>query len=365
MADGIAARAERTSTGHRLCACGCGAVVESLSRAVRYASADCAERARVARVAARSSKAYCADASYLNLRRQLRVAGTLTPALLARLDVLRGKGKIDPAAARKLVGLPAAKRAAAPDSAWRLPAPVREGRVPGSAPCTLSAHVEGRRIARPTHTRALHAVLSALDGRAHHESAPRWSLLPVDAGYGWAVVWRDDEGARQMGTEHAVRLGATEAELLIGGRGAMRWPVVPAGRSRVRLDTLTPVVIRRTVRDPSGKATGTHARVECSSAAILSALRQLAAWLAVDVSDTLRVEVVEHTTEPATVDSWSPSRRGKQLHGDGKVTGWSGCCVLDVNAPARWLLEIAAAGWGLGGKTAFGFGAVRVREAGE
>jgi hypothetical protein len=356
---------ERTSTGHRYCACRCGAVVEALSRSVRYASAACAERARVERVRVRSAASYAADASYLNLRRQLRVKGALTPAMLARLDVLRGCGALDPAEARRRVGLPPAThggRFVAGDP-WRAPAPTREGRIPGSAPCTLSATVGGRAIGRAARTGPLHAVLSALDGRPHHDTDPRWSLVPTDAGYGWAVVWRDDMGAQLMGTEHAVRLGATRADLMIAGRGALRWPVVAAGRSRVRLDTLTPVVIRRTVRDARGKATGTHARAECSAASLVSALCQLAAWLGVDASaDTLRVEVVERVTEAATVDSWSPTRAGRQLHGDGKVTGWSGWCVLDVNAPARWLLEIAAAGWGLGGKTAFGFGAVRLRE---
>lgn len=42
--------------------------------------------------------------------------------------------------------------------------------------------------------------------------------------------------------------------------------------------------------------------------------------------------------------------------------GWEGSCVVEVNAPARWMLECDAL-VGLGGRTALGFGRVRVSPA--
>jgi hypothetical protein len=44
----------------------------------------------------------------------------------------------------------------------------------------------------------------------------------------------------------------------------------------------------------------------------------------------------------------------------GPVRGWSGSVVVETNAVGRWLLECAGRGLGLGGRTAFGFGRVRV-----
>jgi hypothetical protein len=337
----------RTSTGHRYCACRCGAVVESLSRTVRYASAECAERARVARAAVRSERAYAADKRLLNLRRQLRAAGALTPAAVARLEVLRGRGDIDPAEARRLVGMPPA-RPRRIDAGWSRAAPSPAGHVPGCGPCRIDiapvARVAQRGLA------GLHGLLSAIDGRAHSESAPRWSLTPCEGGCGWAVVWRDEEGAQHRATiTPGVLYGARVEALVSSGRGRIAWPTVRRGRSRVELSTLTPVSIRRST--DRGRATYTEPTAE----ALTSALAQLAAWLGVAVPrDHLRCELVSVESDAAS------ARVGPRIKG--RVEGWEGRVTLDANAPARWLLEVAAAGWGLGGKTAFGFGAVRVRE---
>ncbi|GAC1577381.1 MAG: hypothetical protein NVS3B20_08750 [Polyangiales bacterium] len=46
----------------------------------------------------------------------------------------------------------------------------------------------------------------------------------------------------------------------------------------------------------------------------------------------------------------------------GVVNGWRGSVVLECNAVAHWLIEAAARGPGLGGRTALGFGRIRVTE---
>ena len=47
---------------------------------------------------------------------------------------------------------------------------------------------------------------------------------------------------------------------------------------------------------------------------------------------------------------------------DGRVRGWEGSLVIETNAVGRWLLEVAARGWGLGGRVAMTFGRVRVED---
>ena len=50
------------------------------------------------------------------------------------------------------------------------------------------------------------------------------------------------------------------------------------------------------------------------------------------------------------------------IGGDGRVRGWEGSLVIETNAVGRWLLEVAARGWGLGGRVAMTFGRVRVED---
>lgn len=50
------------------------------------------------------------------------------------------------------------------------------------------------------------------------------------------------------------------------------------------------------------------------------------------------------------------------LHGDTRpIECWMGRTLVECNAVAHWMLECAARGPGLGGRVAFGFGAVSVR----
>lgn len=80
-----------------------------------------------------------------------------------------------------------------------------------------------------------------------------------------------------------------------------------------------------------------------------SALWSVARKLRVQMSSAPRVHVLADRTRPATV--WL---RGKV----GRVSGWEGSVDLLASAPARWLLECAGRGLGLGGRAAYGCGAV-------
>jgi CRISPR/Cas system endoribonuclease Cas6 (RAMP superfamily) len=72
--------------------------------------------------------------------------------------------------------------------------------------------------------------------------------------------------------------------------------------------------------------------------------------------DDMRISLVERHTQPSSL---SLVGRGGKLKA---MRGWVGHMIVDCNAPAHWLLEVAAR-VGLGGRTAFGFGRVRVSNA--
>lgn len=116
----------------------------------------------------------------------------------------------------------------------------------------------------------------------------------------------------------------------------------------MRIDTLTPVVIQKDGRSHLYTAPTSETLLGTLSASLMPRL-----GLGRNGSD-LRLILHERHTEPEKV--WC----GDKL---GLVHGWSGYAVVEINAPARWLLEVAARGPGLGGRTAFGFGRIRVTEA--
>lgn len=239
----------------------------------------------------------------------------------------------------------AAARGARPGSAWLVGAPPFAAWLPGGA-CVLRWWPRvPLDLARARH---LHAALTRLHGAPHDPLVPAWALLPWQDG--WAVCWADARGAALARTRHAVDLGPHRVALEVGPLVSLRAPTgVPRGRTRVRVDAVTPVVLRTMA--------GSVTRTAPEASHLRSTLAQTLARRLGVAGDDVRVELVERRTEPATTGDG----RG-HVGGDGRVRGWVGHVVLDVNAPARWLLEVAARGWGLGGRTAFGFGRVRVAE---
>ena len=69
-------------------------------------------------------------------------------------------------------------------------------------------------------------------------------------------------------------------------------------------------------------------------------------------TSTVLLEMVDAETQPATV------QLGGKFHG---IRGWTGHVIVEGNAVARWLVQCAGL-VGLGGRTALGFGRVRVME---
>ena len=197
-------------------------------------------------------------------------------------------------------------------------------------------------------TRALHGMVTDLTGMSHGRW-PRFSLVPWHTELGWGVyLWHEEAVKRMAGRTLKARLFDRDVEVQCSLPRRIRAPqVAKRGRQRVRLDAITTVAITSTGR--------TRPHIKATADSLLSALlTEFPERLGVEhlEKDMVRIEMVENSTNVSHV------RLGAKY---GLVRGWTGSCVLEVNAPARWLLECAAR-VGLGGRTAFGFGRVRVTE---
>lgn len=232
---------------------------------------------------------------------------------------------------------------------WLLGPPPFGQYLPGGA-MTLSVSPTPKWPIEHRNVRALHGMVTAIVGEPH-QRWPEWALIPWDAGCGWAVYFRRDEIARRMASRRldAVLYGR-DVSVETGFLARMKAPVVrKRGHQRVVIDAITPVVIQSTNR--------TVHRLTPTAHSLLSALTiGLPGRLGlVDFEhDAATIEVIEQSTQHQTVDVG-----GKH----DKITGWVGRVVVDVNAVSRWLLEACARGPGFGGRTAFGFGRIRVSEA--
>ncbi len=195
--------------------------------------------------------------------------------------------------------------------------------------------------------RALHGLMTTLVGLPH-QRWPEWALVPWPSGCGWGVYLRQDEVAQRLaGRALDGVLFDRPVTVTTGPLVRVKAPsIARRGRQRVQIDTITPVCI-----EVAGR---TETRAAPTSSALLSALTvNLPERLGLQGLDpaTVMLEVVNHETQTASVPVG-----GKW----GDVRGWAGSVVVEVNAVARWLLEATARGPGLGGRTAIGFGRVRV-----
>lgn len=208
--------------------------------------------------------------------------------------------------------------------------------------------------------RRLHGMVTALLGRGHQKGAPGshqhpdWSLVPADTPSGWGVVWWDyRDGEALARTRHRARLGRHECRAGFGV--AMRIKPPPryvAGAHPLVLRAVTPVCSHTWAKDDRGERVARVWRTECTAAHLVGSLGSLAAKARIDVDPRdLRIELVRADVEPRAVVL------GGKI---GTRRGWRGTVHLIANAPARWLLEVASRGLGLGSSTAYGCGRVVV-----
>jgi len=198
------------------------------------------------------------------------------------------------------------------------------------------------------HLYMLHAALTQIVGEPHEQHRPQWSLVPWYRGVEWAVCWhRDDLAERLCGTSHPARVGREETVLRFGPRWHNKPPRIERrGHRLVRLDAITPVCSRRA---------GSSATYTAPGAGTLTStlVRVLAPRLGLDYITEQQVCMRVRSRETEARSVWCGPKIGVQR-------GWVGHVTLECNAVAHWLLEAAARGPGLGGRTALGFGRVVV-----
>lgn len=192
-------------------------------------------------------------------------------------------------------------------------------------------------------------MVTNLLGIPHHPTVPQFTLVPWPNAFGWGVYCQHDSAARATaGREHTAVLFDRDVTARCGPLARIRSPVIGRrGRRRVRIDAVTPVLVRGEADAIYTAPTGENIR------------STIAAWLPRRVGlqidgDDVMLELVERETQPATVET------GGKF---GATRGWVGHVVVETNAVGHWLLELGAR-IGLGGRVALGFGRVRVGEAG-
>jgi hypothetical protein len=245
---------------------------------------------------------------------------------------------------------------------WRFDSPPHDG--PLATAVQLRVLTPGGYPARgfddPFRLRLLHGALHRRLEVGHRAHEAAFALRPR-AGEVWLVT-RDETVLSRLSSHTAV-LGSSErvVRVEVGARAKLRPPPArPAGQYRVRVRVVTPLVLKR-IELTDGR------RIERLRDAPESLTQHL-----LRVGDRLRVShrplaaaVVAHDVERVLdSDGAEGVRVGGHLrfeHEQGRVAALVGVMDVECNGPARWLLDCAAL-VGLGGKTAFGFGAVRVED---
>lgn len=231
-------------------------------------------------------------------------------------------------------------------NAWLLGSPAFGTHLPGGG---FELHVSPppKWAVELRNTRGLHGMVTALMGIPHHPTIPQFTLTPWPNDFGWGIYSQHgDVMGRLAGREHEAVLFDRRVVVRCGPLVRVRTPVVAKrGRRRLRIDAITPVLVRE-----NESAMHTHPTAENMHST-------LDAWLPrrlglESFKDDLKLELIERSTEPATV-----ATGGKF----GSARGWTGSVIVETNAIGHWLLEVGAR-IGVGGRVALGMGRIRVSE---
>lgn len=202
----------------------------------------------------------------------------------------------------------------------------------------------------------LHGLITALTGAPHLDNRARFTLLPnPSASSGWSVYVPEDSIAATMAADR--RIVDLGRRTMVAEMGPARRVAAPSFRwewSTVRVRTITPMVLRRTVTDRgSGRKTKEFRDDfgDLLSTLLVSTPQRcgVAVW-ATESRFGMRVLADECRVRPLRL-------RGKV----GRVKGLSGWIVARVCPGTRWLLE-ACQTLGIGGRVGYGFGSIAVED---
>lgn len=234
---------------------------------------------------------------------------------------------------------------------WLLGPPAYGPYLPGAG-CEIAISPAPRWPVLHRNVRALHGVLSHLLGEPHGHLDPAFAVVPWSSHLGWGVWFWGDLWQRFACRRFEVHLFNQDCLIRFGGAHRVKAPAVRRGRRRVRIDAITPVCVRNHNNHANERLSYT-APTEGNLRSTLCLLLPRRLGVQVDEGSVL-LDLVERRTQAETV-----RMGGKQ----GVERGFVGHLIVEANAPARWLLACAER-VGLGGRTAFGFGRIRVTEVG-
>lgn len=238
------------------------------------------------------------------------------------------------------------------DDGWHSEPPHFDAFMPGGA-CEVRFSPTPRRRLGMSDVHLLHGAVSTILGESgvpHHE---RWPVFTVNLdalGRVAMVLCQDDAAACIANGDFAARIGDTPVRMRVGPLTRLRAPVVHGrGPRLLRITAESPVVVRRTVRNAEPGHRGGYHQTPTSE--------NLGHAIGVQFCERLGI-----AQQSVKLDLVHRETRGIRLTTGSKVRttwGWLGHVVVRVDAPGEWLLRVAEI-WGLGGRTAFGFGRVRV-----
>lgn len=341
---------------------------------------------RYAKAQARWRKSVIEHGAYYNARASLRRRGLLTSETAAALLPLRGKGHIEVSAALAMCGLgslaraPKTKRAATPETdlsisrdAWSLPSPTHNGPLMHAFRLVLSQHGQQRLRVRDYYgARLLHGALHRALGVGHDLDKTPFSLvLPSQRERAlWMLTSDEDVITRLLAWESPrVILGDDREphDLRIAERSRLRLPPPrEPGQYRARVIASSPLVLKKSNRAiAKSEASTRHGlyrqQLQTKPTELVGSLEHVASRAGIRVDKhTVIARVILHD-----LDEIEGGIRVGGHWQSGPTRGHIACMVgvidVECNAIGRWLLDCAAL-VGLGGKTAIGFGRVRVRD---
>lgn len=242
----------------------------------------------------------------------------------------------------------AARRNVKRSNPWLAGAPPFRGYLPAFA-TSLTIDPAPRWPIQLRNTRGLHGALTSVLGEGHRPRWPMFSLRATDLSpSGWAVLWWTPAAERLASASVGCRLYDNKETVLTFGPIVRLKPpnIVKRGHRLLRIDTITPVCVHH--------SDGTAAR-RVSNPSMMGTLGgEFLDRLGVQYlreRDLLRVEIVSTQRDIGVTVPLG----GKY----GDVPGWAGSFIVDTNAVGEWLLRVAAM-VGMGSRTAFGMGQIRV-----
>lgn len=226
---------------------------------------------------------------------------------------------------------------------------------PGGAFSFDDVQIETRHPFGLRNTRPLHGMLTSMCSVPHHQMRPNFSLLQVESGghIPWAVYFADDRAATLQNRSFSERLASKPVSFRFGSMWRLRMPKFEhIERSVLQVDTVTPVSIAA-----FNRLTGTRRAYSAPSTEALRGVftgnfsLRLGMQAKVDAA-FMHARIVSCNTVPVSMPI------GGKV---GVIEGFSGSFDVEVDALTRWLFRCAER-IGLGARTAFGFGNIRVTE---